>query len=143
MELYVLNPKNYRGYVLTTMQSDELICRYSRMTFAQMNEENNGDLVLVTKDENYEKYYKPYIESLQKPFEEISEIDYYEALNCLPPVKWHDIETGINVFFSNEAYTGTLHYCYMRDKVNNKFYSALRCRYAIDIELLTQLKKIL
>lgn len=71
---------------------------------------------------------KNLIEALQDKhligqFTEISEEDYDEALECLPPQKWETVD-GVNIFRMSEYTTGNITCHYTR--YNGKHYSANR-----------------
>ena len=144
MEFYIVNPKEFKGYAITTLKANDVSeletarCPYSKKTISELKQEYGESIVALTWDEFYEQIEKPYLISLQKPFSEISEEVYEDMLNCLPPAKWHDFAPGLNVFFCSEGYTADLHGCYIRDKVNNKYYSAIRSIYISDEELFNE-----
>lgn len=61
-------------------------------------------------------------ESISGDWKEITEEQYEDALNILPPLKWYD-----GGFFCSEAFSGTLHSFYQRwDK---KYYTSLQSIY--------------
>ena len=109
-------------------------------TFGQRNEREGGNLIAITWNDFVELYQKPYLQSLQKPFKEITEEHYDDMLNCLPPQRWHNFAVGLNVFFMLEGYTGNLHSCYIADRANNKYYEALRPMNITDEQLLIDFK---
>jgi len=92
-------------------------------------------------DEKLETYYK----SLVSEWSEVDEDRYMDALECLPPMKWHDLESGINIFYISEAYTGDLHtaYIHARNRGENKYFSATRRLRETDAELLESIKTVL
>lgn len=138
--LYIVDTKKeYRGKVENTMPKptenkhyeEELKItpvHYVNEHFEDYNTKKGGGLVALDFDTFYNKYEKPYIQSLQKPFEEISEESYWERLECLPPMRWtYDEKTGVSFFFISEAYTSHLHSCIVKYK--GKYYEALRSRF--------------
>lgn len=146
MELYVLNKINYPGHIVTTIEVNDMSeletakCRYSERTMSELRQEYGNDIVAITWDEFYEQVEKPYLLRLQKPFKEITEEEWDNMLNCLPPMRWHDFVPGLNVFFCSEGYTADLHGCYIKDRVNGKYYTALRSRFISDEELFNDFK---
>ena len=55
---------------------------------------------------------------------EITEEQFDDALNVLPPVNWIQTDT-LSMFHIAEADTGTLHGQYLHDKTNGKYYFAV------------------
>lgn len=55
---------------------------------------------------------------------EVTKEDFYEALNCLPPLKWCT-KSNIEMFCMREMYTGTYTTQYGYNLVNNKYYSTM------------------
>lgn len=134
--LYVLDKsKKFDGYCQTSITGenineqnlDESIMDYGQgQTFKQYKEAKGGELIAVEWEVFKEQYLNPYYKSLQKPFKEITYDEWNDMLNCLPPDNWHDFAAGLNVFFMSERYTGNLTSCYIRDRANDKYYTALR-----------------
>ncbi len=58
-----------------------------------------------------------------KEWKEITEQDYWEALEVLPPIFWRS-GGGAESFFISEAMTSNIHSCCI--KINDKFYTAMR-----------------
>lgn len=100
---------------------------------------NNPNLIAVPFDEFNTKVLIPYHESLCGEFTEITEEKYWDALECLPPMKWHDLDSNFNVFFISEAYTASIHSCFIKDKKNKKYYTAMRDIFISDEVLLNQI----
>ena len=146
MELYVLNPKNYHGNIITAIRVNDVSeietakSIYSEKTFSEMKKQYGEEIIAITWNEYYEQYDRPYKLSLQTPFKEITGEQWEDMLNCLPPMRWHDFAAGLNVFFCSEAYTADLHGCYIKDRTTGKFYSALRSRFINDETLLEDFK---
>ncbi len=116
---YVLDPDNFTGSVLTSMHDGVHSDYGNHETIEELRvRENNTKLMAITREELYPLWVN-YQESLQKPFEEITEKRYYELKNCLPPERW--INSG---FFVGEPYYGNLYSLCFNHK--GKYYSALR-----------------
>jgi hypothetical protein len=147
MELYVFDPKNYHGGIITTIEVNDISeletakCRYSKRILSKLKQQYGDGIIALTWDEYYEQYDSPYKKSLQTPFKEITAEQWEDMLNCLPPMKWHDFAAGLNVFFCSEAYTGDLHGCYIKDRTTGKFYTALRSRFISDEQLFNDFKE--
>lgn len=65
-------------------------------------------------------------------WKEITEQEYDDALNILPPRKWYD-----GGFFCSEAFSGTLHSFYQ--KLNGKCYTSLQSIYTDRNEIIRSL----
>jgi len=129
--LYIINPEKYNGNVLNTMPSVEAekinstnVHYMGKTSFEQYNKENGGNLLALKFDDYFYKFRKPYENDLQGDFQEITEEQFFEGLECLPPVRWNR-KKGFEYFYISEATTGSLHDLYVRKC--KKYYSALRC----------------
>lgn len=58
---------------------------------------------------------------IDKPLTEITEDEFHEMLNVLPPLKWCT-KNNIEMFCMSEFLTGSFTSQYLHDKTNNKFY---------------------
>lgn len=139
--LYIIEKSNYNGRILSTMPDniEDAKVNYTDKTFREYNEEHGGDLIALDWETFYANYYAPYLKSLCKPFQEITECEYYEMLNCLPPRRWTQFDGG-SFFFCSEMTTGDLSGCYIRK--GEKYFSGLRSVYASDDELLNEIKNL-
>ena len=133
--------KEFSGYALSTitpqnMPLSETLVDYTGLTFDEYNQQHGGNLVAMDWDTFHKTYMKPYLQSLCKPFEEITEEEYYYKLNVLPPSKWRDISERFNVFFICEAWTADLHSCVIKDRLTGKYYTALRSIHSTNQQLI-------
>lgn len=55
---------------------------------------------------------------------EVTKEDFYEALDCLPPLKWCT-KSNVEMFCIREMYTGTYTTQYAFNLVNSKYYCAM------------------
>lgn len=98
------------------------ICAYTKKPASDFLKEHPGSVVI-----SFEHALKLIAEAedliYQKPWREISEEKYWDALECLPPEKWETCN-GVTFFRSMEYETGliTAHYA----KTEGKYYFALR-----------------
>jgi hypothetical protein len=67
-------------------------------------------LELMTYDEFLKRQAKEFAD---KPVVIVSKSNWWDALECLPPVRWHDRD-GMNVFFMSEFYTGSYTTMYVK-----------------------------
>lgn len=93
-------------------------------------------LEMLSSDDYYEQITKPYLQSLQGDWQEITEERYWDMLEVLPPMKWTRRPT-YELFFICEAYTHDLHTCCVQQ--DKKYYSALRSKYEAPDKLIEQL----
>ncbi len=137
--LYIIDPsKPFNGSVLNTMSFvgvnskngnnvlQHIYVHYSDMTFAEYNAKHGGTLVAMDWDELFEKYMNPWLKSLQEPFKECTEEQFWNGLECVPPIKWRR-DGNRETFFVGERTTHDLYSCYVR--IGNKYYNALRSIY--------------
>lgn len=130
VRLYIIDPKSYKGNIENTMDKspDGEFVHYMEKptTFEQYKAiKGNENLVALEWEEFRDKYHQPYLNSLQEDFVHTTEEDFQEALECLPPAIWAR-DGNREFFFAGEAFTGDLHYCYVR--LGNIYYKALRSR---------------
>jgi hypothetical protein len=108
--------------------------------YLKINAHRYTNPTIVDEDVFFDLYQKE-VDNMKTLFKEISEEQYIDALECLPPKKWHNINKSVNVFFISEATINDLHSCYIKSK--GKYYSALRSIFESDEQLLeTFLKSI-
>jgi len=72
-----------------------------------------------------------------KPWSEISELQWFESLGELPPMRHRSIRE-FTFFFCSEAHTSNIHSCYCC--VNGKYFSAKRRLTASYEEMIEELK---
>lgn len=140
---YIIDTKQaFTGNCLNTMpfvDHDKIsttLVHYSEKTFAEYNQEKGGGLVALDWGQVYEQYFKPYNESLQKTFSEITEESFNDSFNCLPPMRYTRINEGF-LFFVSECYTADLYLCCITYK--GKYYSALRSKFAKIEDLINEI----
>jgi len=73
-------------------------------------------------------------------FREITEEQWYDALECLPPENWYWINEDVNIFTMCEYYTGTVSGRYLKIKSTGKFYSCTMDVFANGDEVLEKFK---
>lgn len=95
---YVIDSRYFGGTCLTSM-SDEFRNDYGGETIEELRiRENNPYLKAVTSSD-MDKKLRLYHQSLSEPFKEITEEDYYDMLDVLPPLRMRQ-----NSFFVGEPY---------------------------------------
>lgn len=104
---FVIDSRFFHGYCLTSL-SDGIHSDYGGETLEELKkQENNPYLIVISPDEIYKRN-RIYEQSLCAPFLEITEEDYNNYLNILPPIRY----TG-HFFFVGEPYSGSLYpFCF-------------------------------
>lgn len=130
---FVIDSRYFRGSCITSM-SDGLHCDYSGRTLEDLKiHENNPFLIAITQNAIY-KISRIYDKSLCCPFHEITEENYYDNMDILPPVhlKHHS-------FFIGEPYHGNLYmFCF---NINKQFFKGLRSIMTPQAELERQMNE--
>lgn len=78
----------------------------------------------------------------ETPFVEITEEQYNEMLECLPPMRWHDVSPIWNVFYCSEAMSGIYHSLYAYNREAKKYFVALKSILLSSKEILMNLEGI-
>lgn len=94
------------------------------LTPEQYSAMKNEEYEVLTWEEMEVKYLTPYLQSLQGPFIECTKEAYWDALECLPPIRWTRSAGNPEFFFLGECFTYNLYSCFISWK--GKYYSALR-----------------
>ena len=105
--------KKYEGYIQTVLIDG--ICPYTKNTEEYYI--NNGFLVMT--DEELEPIHEKYLNDLCNSWKEISEDQYENALNELPPTRWRN-----GGFYISESYTGDVSSFYQ--EMNGKYYTSFQ-----------------
>lgn len=115
---YVIDSRYFDGTCLTSM-SDGFHNDYGGETIEELRiRENNPYLKAVTPSD-IDKKLRLYNQSLSEPFKEITEEDYYELLDVLPPLRMRQ-----NLFFVGEPYYGNMYsFCFTRQ---GRYFKGLR-----------------
>lgn len=125
---YVIGPEGYNGSAKSILCNGK--CPYNGKTAQEYLDEG---CTIVDEDALYQ-IVDAYEKSLCGHWAEITEKQYDDALNVLPPMKWYD-----GGFFVSEALTGTVHAFYQ--ELDGKYYSCNYQIYAPRSEILNSLKK--
>lgn len=93
------------------------------LTLADYVRENGEGFVVMSLDEACERIHKLQDEAYIKPFIEITEDQYNEMLECLPPQKWMTVD-GVSIFRMSEYQTSNItgHYA----SYNGRYFMANR-----------------
>jgi hypothetical protein len=135
--LYIIHSdkSKFTGNVINTMPFLDLdteegknllnstFVHYREQTFADYNKEHNNELIALNWDQFEREYYRPHLNSMQGKFKKTTKAQFWDGLECLPPLRW--TRAGSNeFFFVGECYTANLYTCYVRK--GEEYYTALR-----------------
>ena len=151
---YLIDKNNFKGNVLSTV-TDNGYVNYSGSLYNNggenlllddylkvkelQNENINAELV---NDEQLDELLKAWHSSICGQWVEIAEEKYWDSLECLPPMQWHDINSRYNVFFCMEAQTSHIHSMYIKDKTKEKYYTCLFSRFSSDADILKAIENM-
>ena len=107
--LFVVS-KDFHGSAYSVLTNDEQKTKVEEFRAA-------GYDVLTSSE--FDALMEKWERSLCGDWKEITEQEYDDMLNILPPLKWYD-----GGFFSSEAFSGALHSFYQ--KLNGKYYTSLQ-----------------
>ena len=129
---YVIDSRYFDGTCLTSM-SDGFHNDYGGETIEELRiRENNPYLKAVTPSD-IDKKLRLYNQSLSEPFKEITEEDYYDLLDVLPPLRMRQ-----NSFFVGEPYYGNMYsFCFTRQ---GRYFKGLRSVLTPQSELDSQIR---
>ena len=130
---YVIDSRYFDGTCLTSM-SDGFHNDYGGETIEELRiRENNPYLKAVTPSE-MDKKLRLYNQSLSEPFKEITEEEYYDLLDVLPPLRMRQ-----NSFFVGEPYYGNMYsFCFTRQ---GRYFKGLRSVLTPQSELDSQIDR--
>lgn len=115
---FVIDPYRFNGSFLTSM-SDGIHCDYTHKTLEELRAgEDNPRLVTVSRN-TADKMFRIHLKSKCLPFKEITESQYYENMDMLPPVRHTR-----NFFFIGEPCFRDLYtFCF---HVEGRYFTGLR-----------------
>lgn len=115
---FVVDPYRFNGSFFTSM-ADGIHCDYTHKTLEELRAgENNPALAAVSRN-TADKMFRIHLESRCLPFKEITEEEYYENMDILPPVRHSK-----NFFFIGEPYFKDLYtFCF---HVDGRYFTGLR-----------------
>lgn len=115
---YVIDSRYFDGTCLTSM-SDGFSNDYGGETIEELRiRENNPYLKAITPSE-LDKMLRIYNQALSEPFKEITEEEYHDLLDVLPPIRMRR-----NSFFVGEPYYGNMYsFCFTSE---GRYFKGLR-----------------
>lgn len=115
---YIIDSRCFNGVCLTSM-SDGTHSDYGGENLEELRTRENNPYLKAVAPSELDKMLRIYHQSLQEPFKEITEEDYYDLLDVLPPLRMRR-----NSFFVGEPYCGNMYsFCFSREE---KYFKGLR-----------------
>lgn len=114
---YVIDSRFFRGYCLTSL-SDGIHSDYGGETLEELRVSEHNPYLISVSGKELDKRLRIYEKSLCGSFCEITEEDYYDSMDVLPPIRL----TG-RFFFVGEPYSGSLYpFCF---NVGGRYFKGL------------------
>lgn len=114
---YVIDSRFFRGYCLTSL-SDGIHSDYGGETLEELRVSERNPYLISVSGRELDKRLRIYEKSLCGSFHEITEEDYYDSMDILPPIRL----TG-RFFFVGEPYSGNLYpFCF---NVGGRYFKGL------------------
>jgi len=110
---WVIGPEGYHGFAKSALKDG--VCPYTGKTAADYEAEG----CTIVSEAEFDRIAAEYERSLTDDWKEITEEQYEDALNVLPPLQWYG-----GGFFCMEAYFSTLHSFYQ--EVDGKYFTSLQ-----------------
>lgn len=115
---YIVDSRCFNGVCLTSM-SDGTHSDYGGENLEELRTRENNPYLKAVAPSELDKMLRIYHQSLQEPFKEITEEDYYDLLDVLPPLRMRR-----NSFFVGEPYCGNMYsFCFSREE---RYFKGLR-----------------
>lgn len=129
---WIIKKGEFKGFTQSSLKEDGTVWYTDGLTFDEYNKLNGGNFITIT-DKELDKLLAEYNNSLITKWEEITKKDYWDLLECLPP-----IYKG-RFWFCPEASYGSIHACNI--EYNGKYYQSSQCKFTSETDLLAQFKK--
>lgn len=100
---FIIDSRFFRGTCITSMY-DGIHSDYGGETLDELKVRENNPFLIAVSDNTINKMIRIYEKSLCWPFSEITEEDYYDSMDVLPPIRLKR-----NSFFVGEPYYGSLY----------------------------------
>lgn len=100
---FIIDSRFFRGTCITSMY-DGIHSDYGGETLDELKVRENNPFLIAVSDNTINKMIRIYEKSLCGPFSEITEEDYYDSMDVLPPIRLKR-----NSFFVGEPYYGSLY----------------------------------
>lgn len=115
---FIIDSRFFRGTCITSMY-DGIHSDYGGETLDELKVRENNPFLIAVSDNTVNKMIRIYEKSLCGPFSEITEEDYYDSMDVLPPIRLKR-----NSFFVGEPYYGNLYP--FRFTIGGRYFKGLR-----------------
>jgi len=132
--------KGFQGYVENTIGENGIVHYTDYLNFEEyVKQKGNRNLIIINSRE-LEEEIKKYKKSQMEEFKEITEKEFYDLYECLPPMRLKT-RNGAFSFFISEAWNLTLHtFCF---QYGDKYYKGIRDILQTDEELGNEIKEFI
>lgn len=130
---YVVDSRCFPGYCITSL-SDGIHSDYGGETLEELKIHDNNPCLIAVSENTLFKMAHIYEQSLCGPFQEITEEEYYDNMDVLPPIRQKK-----NSFFISEPYYGNVYtFCFT---IGRKYFKGLRSVRTFQTELERQMNE--
>lgn len=130
---FIIDSRFFSGSCITSM-SDSIHSDYGGETLEELKVREHNPFLIAVSDNTINKMICIYEKSLCGPFSEISEEDYYDSMNVLPPIRLKG-----HSFFVGEPYYGSLYP--FRFTIGGRYFKGLRSVRTPQVELERQMNE--
>lgn len=130
---YVVDSRYFPGYCITSL-SDGIHSDYEGETLEELKLQNHNPFLIAVSENTLFKMAHIYEQSLCGPFREITEEEYYDNMDVLPPILQKK-----NSFFIGESHYGNVYtFCFT---IGRRYFKGLRSVRTFQTELERQMKE--
>lgn len=130
---FIIDSRFFSGSCITSM-SDSIHSDYGGETLEELKVREHNPFLIAVSDNTINKMICIYEKSLCGPFSEITEEDYYDSMNVLPPIRLKG-----HSFFVGEPYYGSLYP--FRFTIGGRYFKGLRSVRTPQVELERQMNE--
>jgi hypothetical protein len=125
MKKYIIDPSTFPsdGEVTSFTNEDGSVAYTNGLTFAEYNEREGGNLILLDWKTLRDEWIMPYLESHETDWKEVTEECYRKMLNLMSPARAESYDE-YEMFMVGEAWSHNLYSCYIW--TGGRYYNALR-----------------
>lgn len=102
--------KPFTGTAIAVLKNNQ--CVHSGKSLNELNTKYGGNIVAMNEELFMNKCSDYFDEMCQKPWKEITEAQWWESYECLPPMNWTQ-QNGVTYFINPEADTAHVHSAYL------------------------------
>ena len=115
---YIIDSRYFNGSCITIM-TDGVRSDFGGETLEELRKQENNPFLIAVTQSRINRMVKLYLQALSEPFREITEKEYYDLMDVLPPLRLRK-----DSFFIGEPYYGNIYsFCFTR---NGQYFKGLR-----------------